>query len=313
MPSKPKYVCALVQMSCSESADANLQKAVALVEDAARNGAEVVCLPELFRSQYFCQREDAQLFDLAETVPGPTTEVLGKVAEARGVVIIAPIFERRAAGVYHNSAAVIDANGEVVGLYRKMHIPDDPAYYEKFYFTPGDLGFRAFDTRVGRVATLICWDQWYPEGARLAALQGPEHSFLPNGHRLAPCGEDPVRCRRNATLGELSSAGTPSPTVCTSPRSIAWGLRRPPQRVPDWSSGVRHLSATPSAWCWRRPRPRVRKPLSRRSTWRASKTYGATGPSFAIVVLILMRPSPADFWTRIRGESNRGWGFGAGS
>jgi N-carbamoylputrescine amidase len=179
MPSKPKYLCALVQMSCSESADANLQKAAALVEDAARNGAEVVCLPELFRSQYFCQREDAQLFDLAETVPGPTTEALGKVAKARGVVIIAPIFERRAAGVYHNSAAIIDADGEVVGLYRKMHIPDDPAYYEKFYFTPGDLGFRAFDTRVGRVATLICWDQWYPEGARLAALQGPSILFYP--------------------------------------------------------------------------------------------------------------------------------------
>ena len=179
MPPKPKYLCALVQMSCSESADANLQKAAALVEDAARNGAEVVCLPELFRSQYFCQREDAQLFDLAETVPGPTTEALGKVAKARGVVIIAPIFERRAAGVYHNSAAIIDADGEVVGLYRKMHIPDDPAYYEKFYFTPGDLGFRAFDTQVGRVATLICWDQWYPEGARLAALQGPSILFYP--------------------------------------------------------------------------------------------------------------------------------------
>jgi N-carbamoylputrescine amidase len=179
MPIKPKYVTGLVQMSCSPSPDENLQKAVAFVEDAAQRGAEVVCLPELFRSQYFCQREDAGLFDLAETVPGPTTESLGKVAKARGVVIVAPLFERRAPGVYHNSAAVIDASGKVVGLYRKMHIPDDPAYYEKFYFTPGDLGFRAFDTQVGRIATLICWDQWYPEGARLAALQGPSILFYP--------------------------------------------------------------------------------------------------------------------------------------
>jgi N-carbamoylputrescine amidase len=166
-------------MSCSPDPVENLQKAAALVEDAATRGAEVICLPELFRSQYFCQREDAALFDLAETVPGPTTEILGKIAKARGVVIVAPLFERRAAGVYHNSAAIIDANGEVRGLYRKMHIPDDPAYYEKFYFTPGDLGFRAFDTQVGRIATLICWDQWYPEGARLAALQGPSVLFYP--------------------------------------------------------------------------------------------------------------------------------------
>ena len=179
MPPKPKYIAGLVQMACSPSPDENLQRAAALAEDAAQRGAEVVCLPELFRSQYFCQREDAALFDLAETVPGPTTETLGKVAQARGVVIIAPLFERRAPGVYHNSAVVIDASGEVVGLYRKMHIPDDPAYYEKFYFTPGDLGFRAFNTRVGRIATLICWDQWYPEGARLASLQGPSILFYP--------------------------------------------------------------------------------------------------------------------------------------
>jgi len=179
MPSKLKFVAGLVQMSCSSSPDENVQKAAVLVEDAAQRGAEIVCLPELFRSQYFCQREDAGLFDLAETVPGPTTEALGKVAKARGVVIVAPLFERRAPGIYHNSAAVIDASGEVVGLYRKMHIPDDPAYYEKFYFTPGDLGFGAFDTQVGRIATLICWDQWYPEGARLAALQGPSILFYP--------------------------------------------------------------------------------------------------------------------------------------
>ncbi len=179
MPSKPKYIAGLVQMSCSPSPEENLQRAAGLVEDAAQRGAEVVCLPELFRSRYFCQREDIAWFDLAETVPGPTTETLGKVAKARGIVLVAPLFERRAPGVYHNSAVVIDGSGEVVGLYRKMHIPDDPAYYEKFYFTPGDLGFRAFNTQVGRIATLICWDQWYPEGARLAALQGPSILFYP--------------------------------------------------------------------------------------------------------------------------------------
>ena len=156
----------------------NLERALAGVRQAAASGATVVCLPELFRSPYFCQREDARLFDLAEGVPGPTTEALGRVSAETGVAIVAPVFERRAAGLYHNSAAIIDG-GQVIGLYRKMHIPDDPCYYEKFYFTPGDLGFRAFDTRAGRIGTLICWDQWYPEGARLTALQGAAVLFYP--------------------------------------------------------------------------------------------------------------------------------------
>ena len=177
-------------MSCSPSPVENLQKAVAMVEDAAQRGAEVVCLPELFQSQYFCQREDAALFDLAETIPGPTTDTLAKVAKGKGVVIVAPLFERRAPGVYHNSAAIIDVTGEVVGLYRKMHIPDDPAYYEKFYFTPGDLGFRAFNTQVGRISTLICWDQWFPEGARLAALHGPSILFYPTAIGWHPAEKD---------------------------------------------------------------------------------------------------------------------------
>jgi N-carbamoylputrescine amidase len=172
MAGPAKFTLGIVQMACAPDSAVNLQRGVARVEEAARSGANVVCLPELFRSQYFCQCEDAALFDLAEPVPGPTTEALGRVAREHKVVVIAPIFERRAPGIYHNSAAVIDSNGEIAGLYRKMHIPDDPSYYEKFYFTPGDLGFRAFDTSAGRIATLICWDQWYPEGARLAALQG---------------------------------------------------------------------------------------------------------------------------------------------
>jgi N-carbamoylputrescine amidase len=174
-----KFTVGLVQMACSPDPRENLARAESKVKRAAGEGAQVICLPELFRSRYFCQREDAALFDLAESVPGPTTEVLGRIAREKEVVVIAPIFERRASGVYHNSAAIIDANGEVAGIYRKMHIPDDPAYYEKFYFTPGDLGFRAFDTRAGRIATLICWDQWYPEGARLAALEGASLLLYP--------------------------------------------------------------------------------------------------------------------------------------
>jgi len=157
----------------------NLQRAMEFVRQAAGRGAQIVCLPELFQTQYFCQREDTALFDLAEPIPGQTTSQLGELAKALKIVLIASLFEKRAAGVYHNTAVIFDADGSVRGLYRKMHIPDDPLYYEKYYFTPGDLGFRAFDTRVGRVGTLVCWDQWYPEGARLTALQGAHVLFYP--------------------------------------------------------------------------------------------------------------------------------------
>jgi len=179
-PSLPqRFTVGLVQMSVTPSSEENLRKAVTRVEEAAREGAQVICLPELFRSEYFCQREDIAQFDLAETIPGPTTEALSAIARSREVVIIAPVFERRAAGVYHNSAAIIDADGSIAGVYRKMHIPDDPAYYEKFYFTPGDLGFLSVATRAGHVGTLICWDQWYPEGARITALMGASILFYP--------------------------------------------------------------------------------------------------------------------------------------
>ena len=174
-----KFTIGLVQLACGPDPRVNLQHAVERVEEAARGGATVVCLPELFRTQYFCQREDVAFFDLAESVPGPTTDALGKVAHQCRVVILAPVFERRAPGLYHNSVAVIDVDGQVVGLYRKMHIPDDPAYYEKFYFTPGDKGFQAIQTSAGKIGTLICWDQWYPEAARLTALQGAEILFYP--------------------------------------------------------------------------------------------------------------------------------------
>jgi N-carbamoylputrescine amidase len=180
MPDRPQsFRVGLVQMAMSADLQANLDKAAARVEEAAGKGAQVVCLPELFRSPYFCQREDAALFDLAEPVPGPSTERLGAVARKAGVAVVVPLFERRAPGLYHNSAAILDATGEMAGLYRKMHVPDDPAFYEKYYFTPGDLGFRAFDVRAGRIGTLICWDQWYPEGARLTALQGASVLFYP--------------------------------------------------------------------------------------------------------------------------------------
>lgn len=179
MPQQDKFTVGLIQMAATTDPDKNLDRAIGFVEQAARDGAELVCLPELFRSQYFCQREDASLFDLAEAIPGPSTEALGKIARAKNITIIASLFERRAAGLYHNTVAVIDTQGKVTGLYRKMHIPDDPAYYEKFYFTPGDLGFQAFNTPVGSIGTLICWDQWYPEGARLTALRGAEILFYP--------------------------------------------------------------------------------------------------------------------------------------
>jgi N-carbamoylputrescine amidase len=169
----------LVQMRCSTDPDDNLKRARARIVEAAGRGAALVCLPELFRSQYFCQTEDHANFDLAEPIPGPTTEALCETARDKRVVVIASLFERRAAGVYHNTAVVIDADGKLLGSYRKMHIPDDPLYYEKFYFTPGDLGFRAFDTACGRIGTLVCWDQWYPEGARLTALAGADVLFYP--------------------------------------------------------------------------------------------------------------------------------------
>jgi N-carbamoylputrescine amidase len=170
---------ALVQMSCSGDPDANLDKAADRVRHAARAGANIVCLPELFRSQYFCQREDHALFDLAEAIPGPSTERLSRIAREEKVAVVASLFERRAAGLYHNTAAVLEDDGSLAGLYRKMHIPDDPLYYEKFYFTPGDLGFRNFPLHAGNVGVLVCWDQWYPEGARITALQGAEILFYP--------------------------------------------------------------------------------------------------------------------------------------
>src|ERR1035441_4094526 len=184
----------LIQTACSPDPAANLRQTLAEAERAADHGAQIICTQELFRSQYFCQSEDYKYFDLAEPIPGPTTQAFQELAKARQVVIIASLFERRAAGLYHNTAAVIDADGSLLGIYRKMHIPDDPLYYEKFYFTPGDLGFRAWPTRYGKIGVLICWDQWYPEAARLTALQGAEILFYPTAIGWHP--------REKAELGE---------------------------------------------------------------------------------------------------------------
>lgn len=176
--SKP-VTLALIQAKADSDPATNLQATLAKVEQSAADGANIVCSQELFATEYFCQSEDHDNFHLAESIPGATTEAFQRLAKRCGVVIIVSLFEKRSAGVYHNSAAVIDADGSLLGIYRKMHIPDDPLYHEKFYFTPGDLGFRAWDTRFGKIGVLICWDQWYPEAARLTAMQGAELLFYP--------------------------------------------------------------------------------------------------------------------------------------
>jgi len=176
---KNKFTIAGIQLSFSAKPEENEKKTLNWVKKAAKKGAQIICLPELYRTQYFCQKEDFSLFDLAETIPGPSTKTFQKAAKENKVAIVLPIFEKRAAGVYHNSVVMIDADGSILGIYRKMHIPDDPAFYEKYYFTPGDLGFKAFKTKFGKVGSLICWDQWYPEGARITALQGASVLFYP--------------------------------------------------------------------------------------------------------------------------------------
>lgn len=199
MNSNQKVSIGLIQMRCSPSPSQNFKHAVAMIGQAAKKGAKLVCLPELFRSQYFCQREDMALFDLAETIPGPSTDALGKLAKKLKIVIVASLFEKRAKGLYHNTTVILDADGSLCGTYRKMHIPDDPGYYEKYYFTPGDLGFRAHDTAVGRIGVLICWDQWYPEAARLTAMQGADIIFYPTAIGWHP--------REKAQVGEQQRDG----------------------------------------------------------------------------------------------------------
>ena len=177
--SKSEVRVGLVQMICSDSPSDNLSRSIVKIREAAAEGAQVICLQEVFNTQYPCQTEDHSRFELAEPIPGPTTTALQKIAKELHIVIVVPLFEKRAHGLYHNSAVVLDADGSIAGMYRKMHIPDDPLYYEKFYFTPGDLGFLAFQTKYAKVGVCICWDQWYPEAARLTAMQGAELLFYP--------------------------------------------------------------------------------------------------------------------------------------
>lgn len=177
---KPKTVTlGLLQHACTADPKVNLKKTLALLDQAAKKGAQIICTQEMVTSQYFCQSEEHRFFDLAEPIPGPSTAAFQRAAKKHGVVVIASLFEKRASGLYHNTAAIIDADGTLLGVYRKMHIPDDPLFYEKFYFTPGDIGFKAWDTKFGKIGVLICWDQWYPEAARLTAMQGAEILFYP--------------------------------------------------------------------------------------------------------------------------------------
>jgi N-carbamoylputrescine amidase len=199
---KDEVALGLIQMSVGDDVTANLAKAVGRIGAAVKKGAQVVCLQELFRSRYFCQSEDHRNFRLAEAIPGPTTDALGELAAKHEIVIVASVFERRTAGIYHNSAVVIDADGAIAGVYRKMHIPDDPLYYEKFYFTPGDLGFPTFQTRYAKIGALVCWDQWFPEGARLAALAGAQILVYPTAIGWIP-DDPPAVARQQRSAWEL--------------------------------------------------------------------------------------------------------------
>ena len=199
---KEKVTLGLIQMSAGVNPTANLNKAFERIAAAAKKGAEIVCLQELVRSRYFCQSENPKNFRLAESIPGPTTDALSELAAEREIVIVASVFERRSAGIYHNTAVVIDADGAIAGKYRKMHIPDDPLYYEKFYFTPGDLGFPSFQTRYAKVGALVCWDQWFPEGARLAALSGAQILFYPTAIGWIP-NEPPAVAQQQRAAWEL--------------------------------------------------------------------------------------------------------------
>ena len=225
MPTSSQTRLALVQMRCSPDPIENRARAVEKIREAAAKGAGIVCLPELYASQYFCQEENHKYFQLAEEIPGPSSEIMGALAKELGVVIVASLFERRAAGLYHNTAIILDADGTLMGRYRKMHIPDDPLYYEKFYFTPGDLGFKSWNTQKGKVGVCVCWDQWFPEAARLTALSGAQLLFYPTAIGWHPGEKDQYGHAQHSGAGKRSSAATPSPTAVTSRRSTAWATK----------------------------------------------------------------------------------------
>ncbi len=242
-----KFTVGLIQMRCSADRKANLDFAVERIREAAKRGAQIISMQRTFLSPYFCRVEDADLFDLAEAIPGPTTEVMSKIASELKVALVVSIFERRAAGIYHNSAVVLDADGAMLGIYRKMHIPDDPSYYEKFYFTPGDLGFPTFQTKYGRVAVQICWDQWYPEGARLASLHGANVIFYPTSigwhpKEKAEFGAAQLDAWRTIQRSHAIANGV---YVAVANRVGLEG-----RRIRDWNSGEIHSWPRRSAKCW---------------------------------------------------------------
>jgi N-carbamoylputrescine amidase len=222
----PIVMLGLIQTACQRDVAANFQQTLQSAERAARQGAQIICTQELFRSQYFCQSEDYENFKLAETIPGPSTKAFQKLARQHKVAIVASLFEKRAAGVYHNTAVIIDADGSLLGTYRKMHIPDDPLYFEKFYFTPGDLGFRVWETRFGKIGVLICWDQWYPEAARLTALQGARILFYPTAIGWHP-GEKKAHGSKQHEAWELIQRSHAVANGCYVAVANRIGLERP--------------------------------------------------------------------------------------
>ena len=267
---------ALLQETDRGSRDANLDAIETGLREAAAAGAELVLLQELHNGPYFCQRESVEVFDQAESIPGPGTERIGKLAAELKLVVVASLFERRAAGLYHNTAVVFDRSAAIAGVYRKMHIPDDPGFYEKFYFTPGDLGFEPIDTSVGRLGVLVCWDQWYPEAGRWPA---PSCCSTPPPSAGIPLTSKPRRTA-SATPGSPCSAATPWPTACPcSPATVPASKPIPPTRPRVSSSGVPASSPDPRANSWPGRVPMPANCCSRKSTWAAARTCAGSGRS----------------------------------
>lgn len=276
MARSPALPVALIQMSCVADPARNVQTALSHVAQAARGGAKLVCLPELFRSLYFCQKQDYKCFQLAEPIPGPTTQLLSAAAKKHKITLVSSLFEKRTGGLYHNTAVVFGPNGKILGTYRKMHIPDDPGFNEKFYFTPGDTGFQPIDTPVGRLGILVCWDQWYPEAARLMALRGAQILIYPTAIGWAR-GEKKMSAKPSETLGKPSKEATQLPMGFLSYQSIALDGRI------ISISGAHLSSATPWATWWRRLAPIAPKSFGPHCNYPKRPPPVSTGLSCGIV------------------------------
>jgi N-carbamoylputrescine amidase len=308
----PTTRVALIQMSCEPSTEANLAKAVARVREAAEGGAKLVCLPELFRAQYFCQREDHALFATAESIPGPSTAALSAIVREYKLVLVASLFERRAPGLYHNTAAIMDyastAPDNIAAIYRKMHIPDDPLYYEKFYFTPGDLGFMAQKTSAGPIGTLVCWDQWYPEGARVTALKGAETLFFPTAIGWHPSEKAEYGVRQYDAWQTIQRAHAIANGVfvCAVNRvgtstamssTMAWRCAAPATTRPPAASSSGAEASSPTRSDASSPGPRTiwKRSCTPISTRRKSKSHASIGRSCATAALMPTAESQAGF------------------